>query len=124
MDRCFLEAAQEVMQRHGIASERALSIALKQNPNFISRIKTGVQSVPADVWDSFVHTYELQSLSFAPSGPRVKHETSLASMGTDSQNENLLQKENEFLRLQILDKVRIIELLETQVQMLKSQAGN
>ena len=56
MDESFIELIEVTKGQMNIKSDRLMSKALGQHPNFLSRIKTGVQSVPSTVWDLF-HEY-------------------------------------------------------------------
>ena len=53
MDFLFLNQVAPLMPHLNIKTDRAMSNLLGQHDNFISRIKTGVQSVPSTVWDIF-----------------------------------------------------------------------
>ena len=53
MDAFFLEMVEAAKLEMNVRSDRAMSKALGQNESFISRIKTGIQSVPLAVWDTF-----------------------------------------------------------------------
>ena len=60
MDEDFLKVIEEIMPALNVNSDRAMSKVLRQHENFLSRIKTGIQSVPSSVWDIL---YELFSTS-------------------------------------------------------------
>ena len=53
MDMQFLEMVEIVRIHMKVRSDRAMSKVLGQHDNFISRVKTGIQSVPLSVWDTF-----------------------------------------------------------------------
>lgn len=56
MDEMFISMVETTKGLTNIKSDRLMSKALGQHPNFLSRIKTGVQSVPSTVWD-LLHEY-------------------------------------------------------------------
>ena len=56
IDVRFIDMIEKVKVSKKIKSDRLMSKALGLHANFISRIKTGVQSVPSTVWDRF-HLY-------------------------------------------------------------------
>lgn len=63
MDRQFIKLVEAIMKENGIQSDRSMSKLLDQHENFISRIKTGVQSVPANIWGILIERYNVKSLS-------------------------------------------------------------
>lgn len=67
MDEDFLKVIEEIMPALNVSSDRAMSKVLSQHENFLSRIRTGIQSVPAAVWDilyDLFSTPELQHLGY------------------------------------------------------------
>ena len=59
-----------------VSSDRAMSKVLGQHENFLSRIRTGIQSVPSSVWDTLYdlfETSELRHLGYSRPKLRVKH---------------------------------------------------
>ncbi len=61
-----------------VNSDRAMSKVLGQHENFLSRIRTGIQSVPHNVWDALYELFnspELQHLSFSRPTYKVRHRT-------------------------------------------------
>jgi hypothetical protein len=56
-DERFLILTTQIMKSEGIGSERAFSIELGRGPDFISRIRRGIQSAPADAWDALLNKY-------------------------------------------------------------------
>ena len=71
MDVRFIDMIEKVKVSKKIKSDRLMSTALGLHANFISRIKTGIQSVPSTVWDRF-HLYleendvDIDNLSASP----------------------------------------------------------
>ena len=58
-----------------VSSDRAMSKVLGQHENFLSRIRTGIQSVPSSVWDTLYDlfdTSELRHLGYSRPKLRVK----------------------------------------------------
>lgn len=45
------------MSIRGIQSDRAMSIELSRHPNFINRVRNGLQSAPPDAWDALFDKY-------------------------------------------------------------------
>jgi hypothetical protein len=56
-DEKFLLLVAQIMKAQGIGSERAFSLELERGPDFISRIRRGIQSAPADAWDDLLKKY-------------------------------------------------------------------
>lgn len=56
-DEKFLLLVAQIMKVKGIGSERAFSLELERGPDFISRIRRGIQSAPADAWDALLSKY-------------------------------------------------------------------
>jgi len=69
MDRQFIRLVEAIMKEHDVQSDRAMSKLLDQHENFISRIKTGVQSVPANIWGLLIERYGITSLSLIDEMP-------------------------------------------------------
>jgi len=57
LDEKFLAIAAQVMMQHGIKSDRGISAALDRHPDFINRIRRGLQSAPPDAWDALLNKY-------------------------------------------------------------------
>ena len=45
------------MKPHGITSDRAISLELGRNADFINKVRRGLQSAPADAWDTLLNKY-------------------------------------------------------------------
>ena len=45
------------MKAHGITSDRAISLELGRNADFINKVRRGLQSAPADAWDALLNKY-------------------------------------------------------------------
>jgi hypothetical protein len=115
MDRTFLAIAQQLMVEHNIPSERSMSSELGQNVNFISRIKTGVQSVPADVWDTLINKFNIRQFTIvdedkiAPSNVSRHINVVGVNHGTANQNTNYnpldCERERDSYKL-LLDKAQ------------------
>ena len=76
MDYDFLHVVGEIMPHLQVSSDRAMSKVLGQHENFISRIRTGIQSVPSSVWDTLYdlfETSELRHLGYSRPKLRVKY---------------------------------------------------
>lgn len=56
-DERFLMLVAQIMKAQGISSERAFSLEFERGPDFISRIRRGIQSAPADAWDALLRKY-------------------------------------------------------------------
>lgn len=69
MDRQFIRVVETIMREQGIASDRSMSKLLDQHENFISRIRTGVQSVPANIWGLVIQRYNVTNLSLVDDDP-------------------------------------------------------
>jgi hypothetical protein len=52
LDRHFLSLAESSMKAYGISTDRATSIALGKHPDFINRVRRGIQSAPPDAWET------------------------------------------------------------------------
>jgi hypothetical protein len=57
LDEIFLSLVDRVMKTHGIKSASALSKELGKGVDFISKIRRGLQSAPADAWDALFEKY-------------------------------------------------------------------
>lgn len=57
LDAKFLSIARQVMQPHGITSDRAISLALGRKPDFLNRVSNGLQSAPPAAWDALLNKY-------------------------------------------------------------------
>lgn len=57
LDEKFLSVATQVMKAHGITSDRAISLELGRNADFINKVRRGLQSAPADAWDTLLNKY-------------------------------------------------------------------
>ncbi|MVN77817.1 hypothetical protein GO988_15910 [Hymenobacter sp. HMF4947] len=128
MDRTFLAIAQQLMAEHNIPSERAMSSELGQNVNFISRIRTGVQSVPADVWGVLISKFNLKSFSIededTPATFNVSRTTNVVGTNTGTANQtnnnyNLsdCEKERDALKAERDSLLKQVELLNGQLKM-------
>lgn len=137
MDYYFLNSVAQVMPHLNIKTDRAMSNLLGQHDNFISRIKTGVQSVPSTVWDIFndiigkflsennnnnisssIHMNHMQALALShnttlldniSSAETINHHKDL---NTDYKKD--LETANEKIMLltsQLADKERLIQIL-------------
>lgn len=56
-DERFLTLVAQIMKAEHISSERAFSLEFGRGPDFISRIRRGIQSAPADAWDALLKKY-------------------------------------------------------------------
>lgn len=56
-DERFLILVTQIMKSERINSERAFSLEIGRGPDFISRIRRGIQSAPADAWDTLLSKY-------------------------------------------------------------------
>jgi hypothetical protein len=56
-DERFLTLVSQIMKAERITSERAFSLEFGRGPDFISRIRRGIQSAPADAWDALLNKY-------------------------------------------------------------------
>ena len=75
MDYDFLHVVEEIMPHLKVSSDRAMSKVLGQHENFLSRIRTGIQSVPSSVWDTLYDLFgtpELRHLGYSRPKLRVK----------------------------------------------------
>lgn len=57
LDEKFISVATQVMKAHGIKSDRAISTELGYRPDFMNRVRNGVQSAPAAAWDALTNKY-------------------------------------------------------------------
>lgn len=57
LDEKFISVATQVMKAHGIKSDRAISTELGYRPDFMNRVRNGVQSAPAAAWDALLNKY-------------------------------------------------------------------
>lgn len=57
LDKKFLYVVEQAMSLRGIQSDRAMSIELDRHPNFINRVRNGLQSAPPDAWDALFAKY-------------------------------------------------------------------
>jgi hypothetical protein len=57
LDAKFLALASEVMKTRGITSDRAISQELDRHPDFINRIRRGLQSATPGAWDTLFDKY-------------------------------------------------------------------
>ena len=76
MDLDFLRVVEEIMPHLQVSSDRAMSKVLGQHENFLSRIRTGIQSVPSSVWDTLYELFnsrELRHLGYSRPKLRVKY---------------------------------------------------
>ena len=76
MDLDFLRVVEGIMPHLQVSSDRAMSKVLGQHENFLSRIKTGVQSVPSSVWDTLHDLFdspELRHLGYNRPNVKVKY---------------------------------------------------
>ncbi|WP_210516454.1 hypothetical protein [Hymenobacter terricola] len=116
LDRQFLAAAAQAKQLGGLKSDRALSLALGRNPDFINRVRNGFQSAPAEAWHELLTKYP--ALAGSDQQQAALYQIGKTSISPDG---NLLEIENSYLRTQLADKIKIIELQDVQIQFLKSQ---
>jgi len=89
MDYDFLRVVEQIMPPLQVSSDRAMSKVLGQHENFLSRIRTGIQSVPSSVWDTLYDLFdssELRHLGYK----RPKLTVKPRPLGAD---EYLLQRE-------------------------------
>jgi hypothetical protein len=139
LDEKFVSVATQLMRAHGIKSDRAMSTELGYRPDFINRVRNGVQSAPAAAWDALTNKYpETRNITnvtahnggqaigtnhgiahqtIAPTGePLNLEEASKVDLMVIVNNTQLLlfeaKSQNEQLRSQLADKERIIKLLE------------
>lgn len=137
MDYQFLALVAQIMPHLNVKTDRAMSNLLGQHDNFISRIKTGVQSVPSTVWDIFneiVNTSKFKLLTenqhdkknkavshiitkaLLSNIPSVEPETPAREFETNYKKD--LETANEKIMLltsQLADKERLIQILLDQV---------
>jgi len=52
LDKKFLLIVEQAMSKRGIQSDRAMSIELDRHPNFMNRVRNGLQSAPPDAWET------------------------------------------------------------------------
>jgi hypothetical protein len=57
LDKKFIYVVEQAMSIRGIQSDRAMSIELERHPNFINRVRNGLQSAPPDAWDALFDKY-------------------------------------------------------------------
>jgi hypothetical protein len=127
MDRTFLAIVQQLMVEHNIPSERSMSSELGQNVNFISRVKTGVQSVPADVWGTLISKFNLRQFTIvdedgaAPSNVSRHINVVGINHGTANQtttyNLSDCEKERDILRAERDSLAKQLELLNGHIKM-------
>ncbi|QNE38591.1 hypothetical protein F1C16_03000 [Hymenobacter sp. NBH84] len=134
MDQRFIDAVHKLMEELSIDSERAMSIQLGRHPDFINRVKHGIQSAPAEAWDLILHHgSQVLLIEVKDSTNTSKKGVSLAkgnAIGTnhgiatmnygtvaDCEKDLRLARERiEQLTSQLQDKERIIQLLEMQLK--------
>ena len=126
LDEKFLAITGEVMAKHGIKSDRAISVALDRHPDFINRIRRGLQSAPADAWDTLMKKYpEAQNITNTTvtahsvgqavgtvHGDNVYAPTTLESCQRDLASS---RAEVEQLKQQLLDKDKLIASQEATI---------
>ncbi|RZK44618.1 MAG: hypothetical protein EOO61_03150 [Hymenobacter sp.] len=119
LDEKFLLTALQVMKAHGFTSDRAVSIELGYRPDFINRVRNGVQSAPAAAWDALLSKYpearDLTTNTITQSGAnsigKVQGDANYTI--TDCEKERDAYKgQVEQLRSQLADKERLIASLE------------
>lgn len=126
MDRTFLAIIQQLMAEHNIPSERAMSSELGQNVNFMSRIRTGVQSVPADVWGVLISRFNLKSFTITdedtPATYNVSHTANVVgtNTGNATQTNNYsisdCEKERDAYKVERDKAQQQVEHLQAQLQ--------
>jgi hypothetical protein len=57
LDEKFLVIARQVMRSRGITSDRAISLELGRNQDFINRVQNGFQSATPEAWDDLLNKY-------------------------------------------------------------------
>lgn len=57
LDKKFLYVVEQAMSMRGIHSDRAMSLELDRHPNFMNRVRHGLQSAPPDAWDALFAKY-------------------------------------------------------------------
>jgi hypothetical protein len=133
-DERFLMLVSQIMKAERISSERAFSLEFGRGPDFISRIRRGIQSAPADAWDALLNKYPearnttTTNVMAQGSGQVVgtvhgdNHysPTTLQDcqqeLAQSQQSLAAAQKEIALLTSQLADKERIIRLLEQSMQ--------
>jgi len=120
LDEKFISVATQVMQAHGIRSDRAMSIELGYRPDFINRVRNGVQSAPPAAWDALTNKYpETRNIitvtqSGANSIGNVQGDANYTI--TDCEKERDAYKEQvEQLRSQLADKDKLIASQEVTI---------
>lgn len=132
LDRKFLEYVELIMLDLDLDSDRAMSIELQRHPDFINRVRNGVQSAPPEAWDILLDKYKVKINFVWVAEERTNHITgNQGSIVTNTQGvttttttllpdseiaaqNDLLKVEIASLRNQLRDKERIIQLLENQ----------
>jgi hypothetical protein len=133
-DERFLMLVSQIMKAKHISSERAFSLEFGRGPDFISRIRRGIQSAPADAWDALLNKYpEARNTSTTNvsvhgggqavgtiQGDNFYAPTTLegCQLELEQYKRDLAaaQKEIALLTSQLADKERIIRLLEQSMQ--------
>lgn len=104
------------MKAHGITSDRAISLELGRNADFINKVRRGLQSAPADAWDTLLNKYpEARNITTntvtqngANSIGNVQGDANYTI--TDCEKERDAYKDQvEQLRSQLADKDKLIE---------------
>jgi hypothetical protein len=122
LDERFLAVVTQVMKAHGITSDRAISIELGRNPDFINKVRRGFQSAPPDAWDTLLNKYpEARNIttntitqSGANSIGNVQGDANYTI--TDCEKERDAYKEQvEQLRSQLADKDKLIASQEVTI---------
>ena len=109
----------QIMKAERITSERAFSLEFGRGPDFISRIRRGIQSAPADAWDALLNKYP-EARNITTNTVTQNGANSIGNMHgdahytiTDCEKERDAYKEQvEQLRSQLADKERLIASLE------------
>jgi len=122
LDKKFLYVVEQAMSIRGIKSDRAMSIELDRHPNFINRVRNGLQSAPPDAWDALYNKYpaarNITTNTITQSGANsignVQGDANYTI--TDCQKERDAYKEQvEQLRAQLADKDKLIASQEVTI---------
>lgn len=121
LDRKFLLTIGLAMAKRGIQSDRAMSIELGRHPDFINRVRNGVQSAPPEAWETLqtkfpeVADSPITNVMAQGGGQAIgtNHGTAIGNiekLTLDDCRRDLLDalKEVELLRHQLADRDRLL----------------
>ena len=134
LDVKFLAIVQELMTQRGLKSDRAMSLELGRGPDFINRVRNGLQSATPEAWEllrtkyqvdpsTVVNQSQVTGIAVGINHGVAAHTYTMADCQKDRDEAlakcEVLQKENELLRQQLAMQTELIAAKDETLALLR-----